>query len=87
MIPPNPSFGDVVSISVSMCVGVNNTTYMDIAVSSFATRQTPGSGGQVFVVYGNNKPVPPIIDIPLVNMPTEMGALFADIGGLPIFLR
>src|ERR1035437_1387969 len=82
MIPPNPSFGDVVSISVSMCVGVNNTTYMDIAVSSFATRQTPGSGGQVFVVYGNNKPVPPIIDIPLVNMPTEMGALFADIGGL-----
>src|ERR1017187_7422645 len=83
MSPPNPGFGDVVSISVSMCVSINNTTYLDIAVSSFAARQVPGSGGQVFVVSGTNSPGVTFVDVPLVNMPNQMGGFFSATGGVP----
>ncbi len=77
MDPPSPGYGDVVNITVTMCVSLYNKTFMDLAISSYPTRQVPGSGGQVFLVHGTNVDNSAIIDMPLVNMPNAMGASFA----------
>jgi uncharacterized repeat protein (TIGR01451 family) len=65
MVPPSPSFGDAVAITVVMCGEISNDNGVLIAISSFATRQPTGSGGQVFVVDYND------IDVDDVNMPSS----------------
>ncbi|HRU38293.1 MAG TPA: hypothetical protein P5511_00340, partial [Candidatus Goldiibacteriota bacterium] len=46
----NPSYGDLVLISVTACVDKYASAYIDIAVSDSALRKTVSSIGQVFVV-------------------------------------
>jgi hypothetical protein len=76
MNPPNPSYGDVVVVSVTMCASIYNNTFFDLAVSSYPTRQIPGTGGQVFLVSGTNTNGVAYVDTPFVNVPNSFGASF-----------
>lgn len=73
--PPNPSFGDAVAITVTMCGNLSVSNDIVIAISTSATRLPPGSGGQVFVVDANG------IDVRDVNVPNMMSYVHAPAGG------
>ena len=77
MDPPNPGYGDLVNITVSVCAQKYNNAFIDLAISTYPTRQIPGTGGQVFLVYGTNTNGVTTVDSPLVNMPNSMGGSFA----------
>ncbi len=50
MNPPNPNFGDMVTITVTYCHSVYQQADINIAISNNPNRLAPGSGGQIFVV-------------------------------------
>jgi len=54
MSPPNPNFGDAVTITVQFCAkDGGGSNYIAIAISNNANREATGTGGQVFVVDSN----------------------------------
>jgi len=50
MNPPNPNFGDLVTVTVTYCHSVYQQADINIAVSNNPNRLAPGSGGQIFLV-------------------------------------
>ncbi|HPD19250.1 MAG TPA: hypothetical protein PLF61_06270, partial [Candidatus Goldiibacteriota bacterium] len=60
MVPPSPNFGQVVTVTLEFC-GNQQPAELAIAISSYSTRQTAGTGGQVFVVSSAGTDVPTVI--------------------------
>jgi uncharacterized repeat protein (TIGR01451 family) len=60
MVPPSPNFGQVVTVTLEFC-GNQQPSELAIAISSYSTRQTAGTGGQVFVVSSAGTDVPTVI--------------------------
>lgn len=52
-IPANPSYGDLVRVTVQLCEQSYGDPHLAVAISTQATIQTAGAGGQVFVVDAN----------------------------------
>src|ERR1035437_5110178 len=52
IVPTNPSYGDLVRVTINLCASNNDTPYLSVAVSTQGTPETAGAGGQVFVVDG-----------------------------------
>ncbi|MCE5301286.1 MAG: DUF11 domain-containing protein [Spirochaetia bacterium] len=64
MVPPNPDFGQYATVTISYCSN-QQPAEIAIAVSSYSTRVSAGTGGQVFVVSKSG------IDVPTVIFPTD----------------
>jgi len=60
MVPPNPDFGQLVTITIEFCSN-QQPAELAIAISSSSTRLSAGSGGQVFVVSSAGIDVPRVI--------------------------
>lgn len=73
MVPPSPNFGQVVTVTIEFCAN-QQPAELAIAVSSYSTRQTAGTGGQVFVVSRAG------IDVPTVIFPTDPISITAFAG-------
>ncbi|HPI02274.1 MAG TPA: hypothetical protein PKZ78_00415 [Candidatus Goldiibacteriota bacterium] len=50
MDPPNPKFGQLVTVTVEFCANKYSTTGLNIAVSSLPSKLPEGTTGQIFVV-------------------------------------
>jgi hypothetical protein len=53
IVPANPTYGDLVQITVNLCEMTYGQPNIAIAISTQGTPQTVGAGGQVFVVDAN----------------------------------
>jgi hypothetical protein len=80
MSPPNPNFGDTVTITVTACVNKYTDAYIDISFNMNSSLTAPGTPGQIFVVSNDG------INVPMLQPSggANMGYLFAANDGAAV---
>ena len=69
-IPANPTYGDLVRVTVQLCEQTYGDPRLAVAISTQATKQTAGAGGQIFVVDANGVDRK---DVTFTNGGTDLG--------------